>query len=266
MLVDSHCHLDFPDYAGDKLDAVLERARRAGVGAMLTIGTELSRFPGVRAIAERHANIWCSVGVHPHEAGQAGVGDAQALIRETNHPKVVAIGESGLDYYYDSSPRSSQKANFQAHIEAAQETGLPLIVHTRDAEDDTAAMLTAGAAAGRLKGVLHCFTSNRTLAERALELGFFISLSGIVTFKNAADLRETAKIIPMDRLLVETDAPYLAPVPVRGKPNEPSYVVHTARFVAELRGITPEALAEATTVNFYRLFHKAKPPAGLVAA
>lgn len=262
MLVDSHCHLDFPDYAGDKLDAALERAREAGVGAMLTIGTELSRFPGVRAIAERHENIWCSVGVHPHEAGQAGVGDAVALVREARHPKVVAIGESGLDYYYDSSPRDAQKTNFQAHIEAAAETGLPLIVHTRDADDDTAAMLKAGAAGGRLKGVLHCFTSSRALAEKALELGFLISLSGIVTFKNAADLRETAKAIPLDRLLVETDAPYLAPVPMRGKPNEPSYVVHTARFVAELKDVPLDTLAAATTANFYRLFDKAKPPAG----
>lgn len=259
MLVDSHCHLDYPDYAGDKLQAALDRARRAGVGAMLTIGTELSRFPGVRAIAEQHDNIWCSVGVHPHEAGQAGVGDAEALLRETAHPKVVAIGESGLDYYYDSSPRDAQKTNFQAHIQAAAESGLPLIVHTRDADDDTAAMLTAGGE--RLRGVLHCFTSSRALAEKALELGFYISFSGIVTFKNATDLRETAKIIPMDRLLVETDAPYLAPVPMRGKPNEPSYVVHTARFVAELKGVAPETLADATSANFFRLFDKAKPPA-----
>lgn len=259
MLVDSHCHLDYPDYAGEKLDAALDRARRAGVGAMLTIGTELSRFPGVRAIAERHEHIWCSVGVHPHEAGKAGVRDAAALVRETAHPKVVAIGESGLDYYYDSSPRDAQKTNFRAHIEAAVESGLPLVVHTRDADDDTDAMLRDGGK--RLRGVLHCFTSSRALAEKALELGFFISLSGIVTFKNATDLRETAKIIPMDRLLVETDAPYLAPVPVRGKPNEPSYVVHTARFVAELKGVTTEALAEATTANFFRLFDKAKPPA-----
>jgi TatD DNase family protein len=262
MLVDSHCHLDYPDYAGEKLDAALDRARRAGVGAMLTIGTELSRFAGVRAIAERHENILCSVGVHPHEAGQAGVGDAEALLRETKHPKVVAIGESGLDYYYDSSPRDAQKTNFQIHIEAAAESGLPLIVHTRDAEDDTEAMLRDGAAGGLFKGVLHCFTSSRALAEKALELGFFISLSGIVTFKNATDLRETAKAIPLDRLLIETDAPYLAPVPMRGKPNEPSYVVHTARFVAELKGVAPEALAKATTANFFRLFDKAKPPAG----
>lgn len=264
MLVDSHCHLDYPDYAGEKLDAALDRARRAGVGAMLTIGTELSRFPNVRAIAERHEHIWCSVGVHPHEAGKAGVGDAAALVRETAHPKVVAIGESGLDYYYDSSPRDAQKTNFRTHIEAAVESNLPLIVHTRDAEDDTEAMLRDGGA--RLRGVLHCFTSSRALAEKALELGFFISLSGIVTFKNAADLRETAKIIPMDRLLVETDAPYLAPVPMRGKPNEPSYVVHTARFVAALKGVTAEALADATTANFFRLFDKAKPPAGPAAA
>ena len=263
MLVDSHCHLDYPDYAGEKLEAALDRARRAGVGAMLTIGTELSRFPGVRAIAEQHENIWCSVGVHPHEAGKAGVGDTAALVRETPHPKVVAIGESGLDYYYDSSPRDAQQANFRTHIEAAVESGLPLVVHTRDADDDTDAMLRAGGSG--LRGVLHCFTSSRTLAEKALELGFFISLSGIVTFKNAADLRETAKIIPLDRLLVETDAPYLAPVPMRGKANEPSYVVHTARFVAELKGVAPEALADATTANFFRLFDKAKPPPAAAA-
>ncbi|MFO0997879.1 MAG: TatD family hydrolase [Alphaproteobacteria bacterium] len=260
MFVDSHCHLDYPEYAG-ALDDVIERARRAGVGAMLTIGTELQRFDGVRAIAERYERIWCSVGVHPHEAGEGGVSDSSRLVELARHPKVVAIGESGLDYYYEHSPRDSQQTNFRAHMAAAAETGLPLIVHTRDADEDTAHILKEGAASGRLRGVIHCFTSSRALAETALDLGFSISFSGIVTFKRADELRAIARDVPLDRMLVETDAPYLAPVPKRGKSNEPAFLVHTAAVVAELKGITPEALAEATTANFFRLFDKAKAPA-----
>lgn len=260
MFVDSHCHLDYPEYEG-ALDAVIERARRAGVGAMLTIGTELSRFDGVRAIAERFERVWCSVGVHPHEAGEGGVSDTARLVALARHPKVVGIGETGLDYYYEHSPRAAQQENFRAHMAAAAETGLPLIVHTRDADDDTARMLKEGAAGGRVRGVIHCFTSSRALAETALGLGFSISFSGIVTFKRAEELRAIAREVPLDRMLVETDAPYLAPVPKRGKPNEPAFLVHTAAVVAELRGITREALAEATTANFFRLFDKAKAPA-----
>ncbi len=253
MLVDSHCHLDFPDFAGE-LDAVLARARNAGVAKMVTIGTRLSKWDGVRAIAERYDNVWCTVGIHPHEAGNEPDVDARTLIDLAAHPKVVGIGETGLDFYYDSSPRDAQERSFRAHIAAARETGLPLVVHTRDADDRTAAILAEEQGRGRFTGLLHCFTSGRALAEAAVGMGLYISLSGIVTFKNAGDLRETARQVPLDRLLVETDAPYLAPVPFRGKRNEPAFVAETARAVAALREIAPEALAAATTANFHRLF------------
>jgi len=259
VLVDSHCHLDFDVFDGDR-GAVLERARAAGVGTILTICTHLSKFEQVRAVAESDPEIWCSVGVHPHEAAGEGVETPAALIERTRHPKVVGIGETGLDFYYDHSPREAQRVNFRAHIEAARETGLPLIVHARDADDETASMLRAAARAGGLTGVMHCFSSGRALAEAALEIGFYISLSGIVTFKNAEELRGIAKDVPLDRLLVETDAPYLAPIPLRGKRNEPAFVAHTARFVAGLKGMEEGALAAATTENFYRLFAKAKRP------
>ena len=259
MLVDSHCHLDFDVFDGDR-DAVLERARAAGVGTMLTICTHLSKFEQVRAVADSDPEIWCSVGVHPHEAAEEGIDAPAALIERARHPRVVGIGETGLDFYYDHSPHDAQRVNFRAHIEAARETGLPLIVHARDADDETASMLRAAAAAGGLTGVMHCFSSGRALAEAALEIGFYISLSGIVTFKNAEELRGIAKDVPLDRLLVETDAPYLAPIPLRGKRNEPAFVAHTARFVAELKGVEEGALAAATTENFYRLFAKAKRP------
>ena len=265
MLIDSHCHLDYPEYEG-ALDEVIERARRAGVGAMLTIGTELARFDGVRAIAERYERVWCSVGVHPHEAGEGGVSDPARLVDLARHPKVVGIGETGLDYFYEHSPREAQKANFRTHMAAAVASGLPLIVHTRDADDDTRAMLREGASGGRLRGVIHCFTSSREMAETALDLGFSISFSGIVTFKRADELRAIAADVPLDRLLVETDAPYLAPVPKRGKSNEPAYLVHTASVVAELKGLTPVELAEVTTANFFRLFDKAKKPAEFTAS
>ncbi len=260
ILVDSHCHLDYPPLADD-LPGVLARARTAGVGTLLTIGTKLKDFERVRALADAHPEIWCSVGVHPHEA-QNEAADAARLVALAKHPRVVGIGETGLDYYYDKSPREQQRTNFRAHMRAAIEAGLPLIVHTRDADKDTGDMLAEAvvAAGGRLRGVLHCFTSTRALAERAIELGFYISISGIVTFKNAEDLRATVKAMPLERLLVETDSPYLAPVPVRGRPCEPAYVAYTAAKVAELKGVAPDELARVTTANFFALFDRARTP------
>ena len=259
LLVDSHCHLDYAPMAED-VAGTLARARAAGVGTFLTIGTKLRDFPRVRAIAEANADVYCSVGVHPHEAAGEHA-DAEKLIELARHAKVVGIGESGLDYYYDKSPRDRQRENFRAHIRAAAAAGLPLIVHARDADDDTAALLGEARAEGPLKGVLHCFTSTRALAEAALRLGFYVSISGIVTFKNAEALREVVRALPLDRLLVETDSPFLAPVPMRGKPCEPAYVTHTAAKVAELKGIDRETLARTTTANFFALFDRAKPPA-----
>ena len=255
MLVDSHCHLDFPEFASE-LDAVVDRARGAGVGTMLTIGTSLERFPGVRAIAERFANVWCSVGVHPHEAEKEGQSTPDRLIELAQHPKVVGIGETGLDYYYEHSPRQQQRDSFRAHIAASRATGLPLIVHTRDADEETAAMLKEEQSNGTFPGLIHCFSSGRLVSDTALELGMYISLSGIVTFKAAEELRQIVRDIPLDRLLVETDAPYLAPVPKRGKRNEPAFVAHTAAKVAELKGIGMADLMTITTANFSRLFSK----------
>ena len=260
MLVDSHCHLDFPDYAGD-VDGVVGRARAAGVGVCLSIGTELSRFPGVRAVAEKFPDVWCSVGVHPHEAEKELLSDAAPLLAETGHPKVVGIGETGLDYFYEHSPRVPQQANFRFHIAAARTTGLPVIVHTRDADDDTIEILRDEMGKGAFTGLIHCFTGTQRLADAALELGLYISVSGIATFKNSAALRDVIKTVPLERLLVETDAPFLAPVPNRGKTNEPAFVVHTAKMLAELKGVTPDELAAATTDNFFRLFAKVQPPA-----
>ena len=257
MLVDSHCHLDFKDFENE-VDQVIERAGAVGVGLMVTICTQLAAFDQVLALAERYDNVLCSVGIHPHEADKEPDVDADRLIDLAGHPKVVGIGETGLDYFYEHSPREAQKRNFLAHIYAARETHLPLIVHTRDAEEDTADILTREMGEGAFTGVLHCFTSSAALARTALDLGLYISLSGIVTFKNATDLHDTAKRIPLDRLLVETDAPYLAPVPQRGKRNEPAFVAHTAAHIAELRGLTAGALAQATTDNFFRLFNKAR--------
>jgi TatD DNase family protein len=260
MLVDSHCHLDFPDYAG-KVDEVVARAKAAGVGVCVSIGTELKRFPGVRAVAEAHENVWCSVGVHPHESEKELLDDAAALIAEAGHPKVVAIGETGLDYYYEHAPRGPQQANFRSHIAAARQTGLPVIVHTRDADDDTIEILRGEMDKGSFTGLIHCFTGTQRLADAALELGLYISVSGIATFKNSAALRDVIKTVPMNRLLVETDAPYLAPVPHRGKTNEPAFVVHTAGMLAELKGVSAGELATATTENFFRLFSKVARPA-----
>lgn len=258
MLVDSHCHLDYPPMADD-LPGTLARARAAGVGTLLTIGTKLRDFGRVRAIAEADDNVFCSVGIHPHEA-ETEAADAAKLVELARHPKVVGIGETGLDYYYDKSPREKQRENFRAHMRAAAETGLPLIVHTRDADDDTAAMLAEAKRESALTGVLHCFTSSQRLAEQAIDLGFYISISGIVTFKNAEALRQTVRTIPLERLLVETDSPYLAPVPVRGKPCEPAYVAHTAAKVAELKGVGMAELARATSANFFALFGRARAP------
>jgi TatD DNase family protein len=260
MLVDSHCHLDFPDYAGD-VDGVVGRARAAGVGVCLSIGTELSRFPGVRAVAEKFPDVWCSVGVHPHEAEKELLSDAAPLLAETRHPKVVGIGETGLDYFYEHSPRTEQIANFRAHIAAARQSGLPLIVHTRDADDDTIAILEDEMGKGAFTGLIHCFTGTQRLADASLALGLYISVSGIATFKNSQALRDVILTVPLDRLLVETDAPFLAPVPHRGKTNEPAFVVHTARMLAALKNVGEAELAAATTENFFRLFRKVRRPA-----
>jgi TatD DNase family protein len=266
MLVDSHCHLDFPDFA-DELDDVVARAREAGVGAMLTICTRLSEFDKVLGIAERYDDVWCSVGVHPHEAASEEGVTVERIVALSRNPKVVGIGEAGLDYYYDNSPRERQREVFRLHIRAAREAGLPLIVHSRDADADTVALLADGQnGAGALTGVIHCFSSTRVLAQGALDLGFYISLSGIVTFRNAEELRSIAAEVPDDRLLVETDSPYLAPVPKRGKRNEPAFVTLTAARVAELRGTTGSALATQTTENFFQLFSKAGRPAAASAS
>ncbi|HEU0095961.1 MAG TPA: TatD family hydrolase, partial [Rhizomicrobium sp.] len=253
-------HLDFPDFAG-KVDDVLARARAAGVGVCVSIGTELARFPGVKAVAEAHDNVWCSVGVHPHESEKELLDDAAVLIAEAAHLKVVGIGETGLDYYYEHSPRDPQRVNFRSHIAAARQTGLPVIVHTRDADDDTIEILRDEMGKGAFTGLIHCFTGTQRLADVALELGLYISVSGIATFKNSTALRDVIKTVPLDRLLVETDAPYLAPVPHRGKTNEPSFVVHTANMLAELKSVSPDELATATTDNFFRLFSKVRRPA-----
>jgi TatD DNase family protein len=255
-LIDSHCHLNYEGLA-ERRDEVLASARAAGVAGFLNISTRQREWDDVIAVAEANADVWATVGVHPHEADAHPDLGASALVDAASHPDVIAIGECGLDYYYDKSDRAAQRERFGAHIEAARATGLPLVVHTRDAEDDTAEILEQAVNAGGVRGVLHCFTGSQALAEKALGLGFFISLSGIVTFKNAADLQDTAKIVPGDRLLVETDSPFLAPVPHRGQVCEPAFVADTARFVAGLRGVDPEALAQQTTDNFFKLFTKA---------
>jgi TatD DNase family protein len=258
MLVDSHCHLDSAEFATDRT-AVVARARAAGVGTMLTIGTRLEDFAGVQAIVEVDADIWCSVGAHPHEAADHADLSSERLVSLAAHPKVIGIGETGLDFHYDLSPRPVQEHVFRTHLRAARTTGLPPIVHARDADAEIARILGAERPP---PGVLHCFSSGRRLAEAGLALGFYISISGIVTFKNAAELRGIVRDLPLDRLLIETDSPYLAPVPHRGGRNEPAYVAATAAALAELRGLELEELAAATTANFFRLFRKAKPFAG----
>ena len=255
-LIDSHCHLNYAGLA-ERQDEVLANARARGVAGFLNISTRQSEWRDVLGAAERNADVWATVGVHPHEADAHPDLGAEALVEAASHPRVIAIGECGLDYHYDNSERSAQRERFEAHIDAARQTGLPLVVHTRDAEDDTTEILVQAVRAGGVTGVLHCFTGSAHLARKALDLGFYISLSGIVTFKNAMDLQETARILPSDRILVETDSPFLAPVPHRGQTCEPAFVADTAAFVAGLRQEEPEALAGATTANFFRLFSRA---------
>jgi len=257
FLVDSHCHLDYPELSRDAT-GVMARARNAGVGHMLTIGTKITQFPNVLSIAERFDNVSCSVGIHPHEAAVEPEMDVEKLTAFARHPKVVAFGETGLDFFYEHSPRLEQERSFRVHIAAARENNLPVIVHTRDADQETATILAQEVEKGVFTGVIHCFSSGRNLAEQCLALGFYISLSGIVTFKKAEALREVVNLVPMDRILVETDSPYLAPVPHRGKTNEPAFVAHTAAAVAQIKGISRDELAKATTENFFRLFSKAK--------
>jgi TatD DNase family protein len=255
-LIDSHCHLNYEGLL-ERQDEVLDNARERGVQGFLNISTRQREWADIIGVAEKNADVWASVGVHPHEADAHPDLGAAALVEGTVHPRVIAIGECGLDYYYDNSDRAAQRERFEAHVDAAGETGLPLIVHTRDAEEDTAEILTRAVKEKGVRGVLHCFTGSAELAKTALDLGFFISLSGIVTFKNAQDLQGTARKLPLDRMLVETDSPFLAPVPHRGKKCEPAFVADTATFVAQLRGEDPDALGEATTANFFKLFSKA---------
>jgi TatD DNase family protein len=256
MLVDSHCHLDHPEFEGE-VDAILDRARRVGVSPMLTIGTTLTGFPRVLAIAERHEDVFCTVGVHPHEAETEADVTVDRLLQLSRHPKIVGIGECGLDFYYNRSPQHIQIATFLTHVAAARASGLPLVVHTRDADDDMASILQAEHQAGLLRGVLHCFSSGRALAQTAVGLGFYISFSGILTFKKSEALRDIAATLPAENLLIETDAPYLAPVPMRGRRNEPSFVAHTLAALAAARSEDEVTLAETTSVNFFRLFTKA---------
>ena len=260
MLVDSHCHLDYLERDGD-LDEAVERARQAGVGTIVTICTKVSEFETIKRIAERYDDIWCTVGIHPHEVAREPQVTTAQLLEMVQHPKVVGIGETGLDYYYEYSPREAQKNSFRTHIAAARESGLPLIVHTRDADDDTMEILAEAYADGAFPGLIHCYSTSPEVAEKALKIGFYISIAGIVTFKRAEELQQTAAGLPEDRLLVETDAPYLAPVPKRGKRNEPSYVAFTAAKLAELRNDDASRIATVTTDNFFRLFSKAARPA-----
>jgi TatD DNase family protein len=257
MLVDSHCHLNYQGLI-EQQGEVLARARAAGVSAMLNISTRESEWDAVIATAQSAPDIWATVGIHPHEADAHRDIDTAKLVGKAQHSRVVGIGETGLDYYYDHSHRAQQQMSFRAHIAACRETGLPLIVHTRDAEQDTAQILREEMEQGAYSGVIHCFTASADFARIALDLGFYISLSGIVTFKNARDLQEVAKWLPADRLLVETDSPFLAPVPHRGKTGEPAFVADTARFVADLRGETAETLMAYSSENFFRLFAKAQ--------
>ena len=258
-VVDSHCHLDYPGLAED-LAQVIARAEEAGIGLMLSIGTRVSKLDQVLAIAERHANVFCTVGTHPHNAAEEPDVTAEELVRLAQHPKVVGIGEAGLDYHYDHSPRDQQARSFRIHIEAARETGLPLVIHSREAEADTAAILEEEMTKGAFRPLLHCFSSRAELAERGLKLGAYVSFSGILTYKNAEDIRDVARQVPDDRLLVETDAPYLAPVPYRGKTNEPAFVVKTLERLAEVKNMTPADMAAVTSRNFFTLFDKVPKP------
>jgi len=255
MLVDSHCHLDFPDFASE-LDAVVARAREAGIGRIVTISTRVKKLAQILAIADTFPDVFCSVGTHPHSAADELDIDAKALIALSQHPKIVAIGEAGLDYHYDNSPRDAQEQSFRQHIVAARETRLPLVIHSRDCDADMARILEQETGKGAFPAVLHCFTGGRELAFKAMDLGLHISFTGILTFKRSDELRAIAKDLPADRFLVETDAPYLAPLPYRGKRNEPAYVTETAKVLAATRGVSPDEIAAQTTENFFRLFSK----------
>jgi TatD DNase family protein len=255
MLVDSHCHLDFPDF-GAELDAIVARAGAKGVGFMVTISTRVRRHAQVLAIAERFPNVCCSLGTHPHHAHEELDISAADLVAQARHPKIVAIGEAGLDYHYDNSPRTAQEQGLRTHIAAARETGLPLVIHSREADADMARILEEESRAGAFAAVLHCFTGGRDLALAGVALGFYVSFSGILTFKRSDDLRAIAAELPAERILVETDAPYLAPGPWRGKRNEPAYVTETAQVLAQARGASTEDIARQTTDNFFRLFTK----------
>jgi TatD DNase family protein len=255
MLVDSHCHLDFPDFAGE-LDGIVGRAKDAGVGRIVTISTRVKKHDDLIAIAERFPDVYCSVGTHPHNAHEEPDVTTADLVALTRHPKVVALGEAGLDYHYDYSPRDAQAQGFRRHVAAARDTGLPLVIHSRDADDDMARILEEETGKGAFPAVLHCYTGGPDLARRAIALGLSISFTGIVTFKKSDDLRAIAASLPADRFLVETDAPYLAPGKYRGKRNEPAYVVETAKILAETRGVSFDELARQTTDNFFRLFSK----------
>ena len=255
MLVDSHCHLDFPDFDGERAE-LIERAKSAGVALMVTICTRVRKFDQVRAIAEQFPEVYCSVGTHPHNAGEEQDIQVDEIVKCAAHPKVVAIGEAGLDYFYDKSPRAAQQEGLRTHIEAARQTGLPLVIHSRDADEDMAAILRDEMGKGAFSALLHCFSSGRALALTGIELGLYVSFSGILTFKRSEELRDIARELPSDRLLVETDAPYLAPQPRRGKRNEPAYTAMTAAVLAETRGVSEAEIARQTTENFFRLFKK----------
>ena len=260
MLVDSHCHLDFPDFASERAE-VIARAKENGVGAMVTISTRVRRFDEIRAIAEAYPEVWCSVGTHPHNAGEEDGISADELVALSAHPRCVAIGEAGLDYFYDKAPREAQARGFRTHIEAARRTGLPLVIHARDADADIAAVLEDEMGKGAFPFLLHCFSSGAELARTGVRLGGYVSFSGILTFRKSDELRAIAREVPHERLLVETDAPYLAPMPHRGKRNEPAFVRHTAEVLAETMGVSFDEIARITTDNFYRLFSKAIRPA-----
>ena len=255
MLVDSHCHLDFPDFDKDR-DDIVARAQAAGVGCMVTICTRVEKFVLIRAIAERYDNVFCSIGTHPHNADQELHIGADDLVRLADDPRVVAIGEAGLDYYHYNAPREAQATGLRRHIEAARRTQLPLVIHARDADADMEAILREESSNGSFPFVLHCFSSSQVLAATGIELGGYVSFSGILTFKRSEELKEIARSLPLDRLLVETDAPYLAPVPHRGRRNEPSYVVNTAEVLAKTLGLDSGKIWQATTENFLRLFSK----------
>ncbi|MBW8909796.1 MAG: TatD family hydrolase [Mesorhizobium sp.] len=259
MLVDSHCHLDFPDFAEERAD-IVSRALAAGIGRMVTISTRVKRFQQILEIAETFGEVYCSVGTHPHNAAEELDVSADELVRLADHPKVVAIGEAGLDYFYDKAPRDAQAQGFRTHIAAARRTGLPLVIHSRDADDDMAHILEEETGKGAFPFILHCFSSGRRLAEVGVALGGYVSFSGILTFKNSTELRAIAADVPRERLLVETDAPYLAPVPHRGKRNEPAYVANTAKVLAETVGVSDAEIAAITTQNFFRLFTKMPRP------